>query len=408
MRSFANLFLVLFLADGSLSLLDELVSILSLVAPLSGVRNLIASAVIFLAVPLYFSLGIDRRLPKRLFLPLILFVFWCPLSTWFFPPLSGVPVYGLLAAAVQVALGTFLISRFRKPRTAPGLTLPPAMFDAPFFSGRNTLVFCAANLFVLPVALVTLLLFTANSYISVHTAGFMRLEPRGLYMIERVYRRDGRTIQLAGMIHVGEKQYYEDVARSVVPGRTIVLAEGVTDDKGMLRNKFNYGKVASLLGLTSQEKMQLPGRLIDAEKLEAPRLPRDEEKGKTGPTDILRADLDVSAFRPETVLFLDAIGKHLRDSPSVLKGAMSLNAWAEKNITPQMYAVIMDDILHRRNEVVLRHLDNALKRYDTVLIPWGALHMKGLEEQVVKRGFVLQEERKRVSIDFKRMLPGWM
>jgi len=403
MRSFANLFLVLFLADGSLSLLDELVSLLSPVAPLSALRNLVANAVILVAVPLYFSLGIDRRLPKRLFLPLILFVFWCPLSTWLFPALAALPGYGLLASAAQVALGTLLISRFRGEGATPSQTLPPALFDAPSFSLRNSLVFGVVTLFVLPVALVTLALFTANSYLAASTSGFIRIQPSGLYMIERVYRRNDHTIRLASMIHVGEKQYYDAVAGSVIPGRTLVLAEGVTDDKGLLRNKFDYGKVASFLGLASQQNMQLPGRVIDAEALEAAR-PSPAEKEKSGPADILRADLDLSAFRPETILFLNAVGRHMRENPSVVAGAMALNAWAGKNITPQMYEIIMDDILHRRNKVVLHHLDNALKRYDTVIIPWGALHMKEIEAQVVERGFVLQEERKRMSIDFKRML----
>src|SRR5512141_88364 len=101
MRVFANLFLVLFLADGVVSLLDELVSLLSPVAFLSGARGALAGSVMILAVPVYLCLGIDRRLPKRVFLPLTIFVLWCPLSVWFFPSLAGNRAYGLLAAAAQ-------------------------------------------------------------------------------------------------------------------------------------------------------------------------------------------------------------------------------------------------------------------------------------------------------------------
>ncbi len=403
MRSFANLFLLLFLADGSLSLLDEAASLLFPVVPFSGFRTLVANAVLLLAMPLYLSLGIDRRLPKALLLPLILFVFWCPLSTWIFPSLSGFRGYGLAMAAVQIALGTFLLHRFNKNREAP-LTLPREMFDAPFFSLRNTLGFSAVNLFVLPVALATLALFLADSYVTALTSGFMRVEKDGLYMIERSYRRDDRTIRLASMVHVGEKQYYDQVARVVVSGKTVVLAEGVTDEKELLRNKFDYGKVAGFLGLTSQEKMLFAGRVIDPKELEAP---RDKWKtGKAGTPDILRADVDLSAFRPETMLFLDAIGRHLRENSTVLEATVELNEWAEQNITPQMYEIIMDDILHRRNKVLLGHMDKALQRYDTVVVPWGALHMKEIEAEVLKRGFVLQEERKRMSVDFGRMLAG--
>lgn len=407
MRFFANLFLVLFLADGGVSLLDELVSLLSPVAFLSGVRNVLADSVILMAVPVYLCLAIDRRLPKQVFLPLTIFVFWCPLSVWFFPALAGNRTYGLLAAAAQVALVMLPLSRFRKAGSR-SLTMPPAMFDAPLFSLKNTLVFGAVNLFVIPLALAMLLLYTANSCMAEYTSGFMRLAPGGLYMTDRVYRRDNRTIRLASMIHVGEKEYYDELAGSVAPGRTIVLAEGVTDDNNLLRNRLDYGRVAGFLGLASQGKMLFRGKLIKPEKLDAPQV-RSRcagEKEQAGPADILRADVDVSVFRPPTILFLNTVGKQLQESHSLAKGLLAINAWAEKNITREMHEVIMDDILHRRNREVIRHLGKALDRYDTVIIPWGALHMKEIEEDVLKRGFKLQEERERVSIDFRKMFPG--
>ncbi len=405
MRPFANLFLLLFLADGGISLLDEAVKLLFPLPPLSVVRNLLANAVILMAVPLYLSLGIDRRLPKRLLLPLTLFAFFSPLSGWLFPSLADVRAFGLLAAAAQIALALLLLRRYRQPDGRPP-ALPPEIFDAPFFSPRNTLVFGAANLFAVPIVLVVLLFSAANAYMTAYTAGFMHLRPGGLYMTERVYRRADRTIRLAGMIHVGEKNYYDDLARTVAPGRTIVLAEGVSDDRELLRNRFDYGRVADFLGLASQEKMLFRGRLIEEDEFDAlrPRPNRTGEKAPARETDILRADLDVSVFRPPTILVLDAIGKQLRESPSFVQGFMALNAWAEKNITPEMNEIVVDDILHRRNQEVIRHLGKALENYDTVVIPWGALHMQEIEEEVLNRGFTLREERERVSIDFRKLL----
>jgi len=265
MRRFANLFLLLFLVDGGVSLLDESAKLLLPLAPLSGVRNLLADAVILTALPLYISLGIDRRLPKRLFLPLTLFAFFCPLSGWLFPPLAGFRAFGLLAATAQLALALLLLRQYRQPDGRPP-ALPPAMFDAPFFSPMNSLIFGAINLFVVPLALTMLVLSAANAYMAEYTAGFMHVRPGGLYMTERVYRRDNRTIRLAGMIHVGEKHYYDDLARSVAPGRTIVLAEGLSDDGDLLRNRFDYGRVADFLGLTSQEKLLFRGRLIEEDE----------------------------------------------------------------------------------------------------------------------------------------------
>ncbi len=409
MRVFANLFLILFFADGGISVFDELVSLLAPLPALSGLRNLLAGAVIVMAVPMYLCLGIDKRLPKRIFLPLILFVFWCPISALVFPSLADNRTYGLLAAAVQVFLCVLPISGFRK-REGRSLVMPKAMFDAPFFSLRNTLLFGAANLFVIPCALVVLVIFTANSYMKEYTSGFMRLAPDGLHMIERTYRRNNRTIRLAGMIHVGEKKYYDELVGSIAPGRTIVLAEGVTDDHNLLRNRLDYGKVAGLLGLTSQGKMHFRGRFIDEDEFEeAPsRTDAEVEEETAGPADILRADVDVSSFRPQTILFIDELGKHMKADTSMIKGFLSFNGWAEKNITPEVNKIIMDDILYRRNKEVIRHMRKAVERYDTIVIPWGALHMAEIEDEVLEQGFELQQERERVSIDFRKMLKGYL
>lgn len=407
MRTFANLFLILFLADGGFSLVDELVPLLTPLAPFTALRMLLAGTVIALAIPLYLCLGIDRRLPKRVFLPLILFVFFCPLSTWIFPFLAGVRGYGLLAAVTQVMLGMLPLLWFRHGKSR-SLTIPPELFATPFFSLKNSLLFSAANLLVLPFVVVILTLSVADAYLAEYTSGFMSITPGGLRMTERVYRRGDRTIRLAAMIHIADKAYYDDLAHSITAGRSIVLAEGVSDRNNLLRNNIDYGKMAGFLGLTSQTPMLFQGRLIEAEDFESTGGISEgaAEKSPATVVDTFRADVDVSTFRPPTILFLNVIGKQMQNSPSFVKGLMALNAWGEKNITPEMSVIILDDILHRRNIGVISYLDKALVRYDTVIIPWGALHMKELEAEVLKRGFILQNERTRTSIDFRKMLTG--
>ena len=402
MRVFANLFLLMFLADGGFSLIDELVPLLSPLAPFTSLRNLLAGTVIVMAACLYLCLGIDRRLPKRVFLPQILFALFCPFSIWLFPPLAGIRAYGLIAAALQVALGMLPLCCFRRGGTRC-LTMPPELFAAPFFRLKNSLIFGATTLFFAPFALLLLVLFTLNAYMTEYTSGFMRLNPGGLRMVERVYKRDNRTIRLAAMIHVGNRKFYDDLVGSIPPGRSIVLAEGVSDDEDLLANSIDYGRMAGYLGLTSQKEMHFKGRVIEPEELESPR-PGSRSAKQAGKVDILRADVDVSDFRPPTVLLLNAIGKQLQESDSFVKEFQALNSWGEKNLTPEMSEIITDDILHQRNREVIRYLDRALGRYDTVVIPWGALHMKEIEAEVLKRGFVLQEERERLSIDFLKML----
>jgi hypothetical protein len=407
MRTFANLFLILFLADGSFSLVDELIPLFTPLMPFTAVRNLLAGIVIIMAAPVYISLGIDRRLPKRVFLPLIFFVSFCPLSTWLFPALGEIRTFGLIAAAAQVMLGMLPLRYFRNGN-ARCLTMPATMFAAPYFSPRNTLIFCGASLFVVPLTVTLFILAAADSYMAGQTSGFIHLDPGGLRMTERIYTRDNRTIRLAAMIHIGSRNYYDEMAASVTPGRVIILAEGVTDDDSLLKSTIDYDKMADFLGLASQKTMHFRGRYIEEEELESPllRSQNGEEEKYAGEIDILRADVDVSDFRPPTILLLNALGKHLQESPSFLKGLQACNTWVEKNITPEMTVIIMDDILHRRNMEVIRYLEKALAGYDTVVIPWGALHMKEIETEILKRGFKLQEERDRVSINFRKMLSG--
>ncbi|HXC93143.1 MAG TPA: hypothetical protein VN652_03980, partial [Geobacteraceae bacterium] len=333
------------------------------------------------------------------FLPQILFAFFCPLAVWLFPPLAGIRSAGLIAAAVQVALGMLPLRYFRRGG-ARCLTMPPEMFAAPFFRLKNTLSFGATSLFLAPFALTLLILFAANGYMAEYTSGFMKLGPGGLRMAERVYRRDNRTIRLAAMIHVGSREFYDELVRSIAPARIIVLAEGVSDDENLLASSLDYGKMAGYLGLTSQKEMHFRGRDIEPEELDLPRPGAGD--GKTQ-VDILRADVDVSDLRPPTIHLLNAVGKHMQESDSFAQGFLALDSWGEKNITPEMYELIVDDILHRRNMELIRYLEKALDRYDTVVIPWGALHMKEIEAEVLKRGFTLQEERERVSIDFRKM-----
>jgi hypothetical protein len=405
MRTFVNLFLVLFLADGALSVADELAVLLFAATPLSGLRSALASLVIIQGVAVYCCLGIDQRLPKRLLLPLILFVVCSPGLGWLLPQVARVPGGGALLAASQLALGLVLLFRLRAAG-APDLLLPPSRFAAPFFSRKNTLTFVLANLLVMPLFLALLLLFLANGYLAAYTAGFMRVTPRGLWMTERTYGRNGQAVRLASMIHVGQQAYYDDVTRAMATGRTIVLAEGVSDDADRLEGRLDYGRVADYLGLASQAQMRLRGRLIDAAQLEEPP-PQPAQGGAVAEqADILRADLDVSDFRPETIRFLAAMGKQLQENPSLTTGLLSLNSWAEKNMTPAMQEIIIDDVLHQRNRVLLGHLEKALRRYDTVVIPWGALHMPEIEAAVLQRGFALRSEQERLSIDFVKLLLG--
>ncbi|MCM0084262.1 hypothetical protein L4X63_22005 [Geomonas sp. Red32] len=394
-RILANLFLLMFLADGGISFLDELVSLGHPLAPLSLFRAGLGNFVVILAVTVYALLGIDKRLPKRVIVPLVLFTIFSPFLPLLVPSLAGTPALGLAIAVLQLLVYQLATTPIRQ-MTPVTVSLPKGLFKGPSYSVKNSAVFAAANLVILPCVLALLVGFTANAFMQRYTAGFMHLGPDGLHMYEKVYRRQNRTILLAGMIHVGEKEFYQRVASLPSAGRTIVLAEGVTDDRNLLRDRPDYSKLAGYLGLTSQaDRMHFAGRVIEPSQLDtAP------AKGNPGGVDILRADVDVSSFRPATIWFLNELGRQMKNSRTLSQQLLSSILWSQNNITPEIQSTVMDDILHRRNQVLIGNLDKALAQYDTVVVPWGALHMAEIEKEVRRQGFQLQRVTDRVSIRF--------
>ena len=398
MRFFINMFLILFAADGLISVVDELLMLFAGASNLSGMREMFANTVVFMSLPVYVTLVMDVRLPKRVLLPMIGFVVWSLLATWIFPSLANNSIYGPVCSFAQLLFCLLPIEYVRRCG-GEGLLLPVSVFSPKFFNLRHTLKYTAVSLVVVPVVFVLLTLASANAYADRATSGFIRIAPGGLYMSERIYKKDLKTIRLTSMIHVGDKKFYDDLTGSISAGKTIILAEGVTDEKQLLKNKFGYSKMAGFLGLSSQEKMRLKGRLIES---------ADEEvvsEGAAG-ADILRADIDISDFGKETILFLNTVEKHINESTSLAATFITLNKWAEAELTPEMNKIIMDDILHKRSQALISHLDKALANYETVVVPWGALHMAEIEESVLNRGFLLQDKKYRVSIDFWRMFRG--
>ncbi len=398
MRFFINMFLILFAADGLISVVDELLRLMAGASNLSGLREMFANTVVLLSLPVYLALVMDNRLPKRVLLPLLTFLVWSLLATWIFPSLAHNGIYGPVCSFAQLVL-CLLPIEFTRRSGGDGLLLPVSVFSTKFFNLRHTLKYAAVSIVVVPVVFMLLTLASANAYADKATSGFIRIAPGGLYMSERIYKKDLKTIRLTSMIHVGDKKFYDDLTGSISAGKTIILAEGVTDDKQLLKNKFGYSKMAGFLGLSSQEKMRLQGRLVESAEEDS------ASNGSTG-ADILRADVDISNFSKETIHFLNTVGKHINESTSLVETFIALNKWAEMELTPEMNKLIMDDILHKRNQALISHLDSALANYETVIVPWGALHMAEIEESVLSRGFLLQDKKYRVSIDFWRIFRG--
>lgn len=398
MRIFANLLQVLLIANGILSLLASqdfggLTGIF-----LEAFYPFVASFVVLLAILFFPCLGFNRNLPKRIFLPQIFLLFWDFSGLW---PLSsefGQYQVHLLAAAGQVLLGALALL-FIRIQNHKSLLLTPEMFSLPNFRLGNFLRFGVGCLLLLPACLLFFGFSLSHSYVDRLSGGFVRLGLDGLYMKERIYRLDDKTIRLASMIHIGNQEYYDDLARSISAGRTLVLSEGVSDKDGLLRENFSYGGIADLLGLSSQKEMPLRGRVIDVRQL----VQANFRGSDSNLPDIARADIDLRDFDPQTLEFVNALGRHLLNKSSLVDGFKAFNRWAEEHVTPETNDIIMNDLVTKRNLILVGHLAAALNKYDTIVIPWGALHMIGIEEAVIAKGFLLQQSRERRSIDFSKL-----
>jgi hypothetical protein len=396
MRRFANFYIILFLVDATLSLVDELLVAASSPLPLfSGVRFFVAYLVIALSMVLFACLGVDRRLPKRVFLPLTLYISWCTLALW---PLSGVidrESLALVSSVGQLLVGGLAIVLLR------GLgghnLLTREHFRRPMFSLGNTLGFTFISLLLSPFFLVFSGLAATSYYLEQQTAGYLRISPVGIYMSERSYHLDDKMVRLAGMMHVGSEDYYEDLARSMSAEGTIILAEGVTDRDQLLKSPFNYNKLAGVLGLSSQEKMKIDGNRIELADLGT----LQRRPGAQNKPDIVLADIDLNRFNPKTVEFLNELGRTLLGGKPLLEALVGYNAWASENMTEEAIAGVMADIIDKRNEVVIDGMIRSLVRYNTIIIPWGAMHMPAIEAAVVEQGFVPGDKKERLSLDFR-------
>lgn len=396
MRRFANIYIILFLTDAGLSLIDELLqAVSSPLAVLTEIRFLIASLVITLSMIIYACLGIDRRLPKRVFLPLTLFASWSALALW---PLSGLlprEALGLTAAISQTVLCVIVIILLRALGGRNLLT--EEQIQAPMFSLRNTLGFTAINLLLTPFMLIYTGLAVSSYYLEEQTAGFLRLSPVGIHMTDRSYHLNDKVIRLSGMMHIGKEDYYEDLAGSLPAKGTIILAEGVSDQDGLLETRFNYSKLAGVIGLSSQEKMHIDANLVDLNALEV----LQQTGRKPDKPDIARADIDLNQFNPQTVEFLNQLSRTLFGDKPLVAGFAEYNLWVKENMTEESIAGVMADILDKRNEVVIDGMVRSLAHYDTIIVPWGAMHMPDIEAAVLDEGFTPGVASERLSIDFR-------
>jgi hypothetical protein len=356
--AFGNSWLLAFALSALAAVLDAWVGDSLLLA---AVRGALFGAVFVTAPVLYLAL-LSPLLPKSVFLPPLLFLVFSvcggmPLPLWVrFSDLDlGVSSLQLVVAVlavvrVRVGCGSWWLSRAG---------------DASI-GRRQALEFVGICLVAVPLGLLLYVVSSASVAISHFTGGFVRLDSAGLLAEERSYTRGAATVRLIPMVHVGRPGYYEAIAASLPQSGGIILAEGMTDDRGRLQRDLSYAPVASALGLEAQEHALAVG---DGHVVE-------------------NADLDISALSPQTVELVESSAAVLSGETPEERAA----AWARVNELVRAPGVVeraVEEVIGMRNRHLLGRIDAALDDYAEIVVPWGAGHMPELERGVLERGFEL-------------------
>ncbi len=367
-----SVLLLIFLAGGLLSLADDLLMLidhreLSIFRALGSLAVLAAGGITYLLVALF------PRIPKRVFLPLALFVPTATIAT--LPLLIHFPSHfssiSIAVSILHTALALQLIRLSRGDRKLRWPFFAESSLRPSPFRWTHAIGVSAAGLLILLPLFAGAIILCARHAVDHFSDGFVTLTPAGVSMQARTYvRDDGRTVHLVPMSHVGEEDFYQNLSESI-PENAIVLMEGVSDHQQLFRPQKGYTKMAEAIGAVEQQQAFKPRGLL------------------------VPADVDMSEFSPAT--------------REMLKNAMLIHT---QGITPEtlpylmkptpkgLEKQLMEDILTKRNQHLLKVLHEKLEHAEHIVIPWGAAHMPEIAREIQKTGFRLKNTHNHLAIRF--------
>lgn len=407
LRVCVNLFWLAFLADGALSLVDEK---LSMDSPLFGpglARSLPAFLLLVFSLVMAGMVALSPRVPKRVVVPLILFVWWAGSGMAFPLGYGKTPALMSWLAAGQILLGAGVWLLFRS-RTA-GVAGPFALRDRPEFRWKYTLMVGPAMGFAAVAFAVLSLLSGLTEQVESISGGYVRIKPDGIYLIERQFQSKDNEVRLTGMMHLAQDDFYSDVLPKADPAvPSIVLVEGVTDHRRLLsKMPLQYSRLARLLKVTAQDESEFTKHVVTG--LQKDEKTHREERSLRGKKpesesepegiDFKHTDVDAETFHPTTIAFILTVTSIFQseDLRSVVKALADPNSPLNDEKAQRL---VLQDILHSRNERLVAEIDSALKNYRRVIVPWGALHLPEIESWLRRHDFVQCDEVERKALSF--------
>jgi hypothetical protein len=398
-----SLFWIVFLSDGILSLAQEMASLSGGPSQLAPVRGLLALAVLVASLPMAAIVGVTPRAPKRVLVPLILFTWWAgpamafPVALWNVSHLT----FFLAIAQVLLAVAVWLAFRLQDGRH---WTRQFAVREKRAFSWKYLLFAGPATALVFVVFALTSTALGVSAQIESLTGGYVRVHLDGIYLVERKFQSGDREVRLAGMIHVARREFYSSLLSGLDPAiSSVVLVEGVTDRKHLLGGKtLSYDRLARLLNIAPQSDSAFSERVLaglDRQESRRSGGRRGSQEAEGEGLDFRHADVDVETFHPQTIAFILAViglfqSADVREFVKILTDPLSPIA------SEDAQAQVMEDILFARNERLTSEIETSLKNYRSIIVPWGAMHLPGIETWLEKHNFVESGEVERKALGF--------
>jgi hypothetical protein len=373
LQGYLSLVLVLFLVCAVVSFLDHTLWLFFQRHDLSLFSALLFLVMLLFGFTTYCVIALVPAVPKRWMLPVSLFL---PVGLVAILPWVAVKPGNAMWVMWGFSLCHVLVAVFLLCRLQGGLKwrwplFPLARFTDRRFHWGNLLGVLLAGLLVLLPALATYAGYSLALAVNHLSDGFISLRPSGLVMQVRKYvRDDGKSVLLVPMSHVGEPEFYHHLSESF-PEDSTILMEGVTDRRNLIKRKVGYNSMAKSLGVVEQQVAFKP-------------------KGER-----VSADMDLSDLSPATVDLVDKAmlfhsqGMTAKTLPILME---PMPAGLEKEL--------MENLLDKRNDHLLRVLGERLAGRDHFIIPWGAAHMPGIARGIEKLGFRKVESHDRVAIRF--------
>jgi len=348
---------------------------------------------------LFMLLTILAAMPKRMIIGAnCLLVFRCamgfPLNAWL-----GNTVAGRIASAAFLVFSLYYFHSSLKGNQR--------LAARPWVQGRHSFQATLA-LLVVTVLSVPVLAFGYANAVANFAGNYAEISTTGVNLVERDFQKNGQTVHLVPMMHVGDGSYYSDLnkrmrAAPANGGKRLILTEGVADRNHILPADFASGKtyerLAKLFGLESQKKATLgpsAPQVSPTAPTAAPPSPTVADTTSDPGVTWQNADIDVSDLKESHREML--VGMLTAMSSSDLTKLLSSKVATMTG--EQLEDLLRNGLLGARNDAMMQRFNAMNADYSDIYIPWGAAHLPDVEQRLLALGYLKTSEASRPIVKF--------